>query len=59
MEQLLEFLRSTGFNNIDWRNGIMLVVALGFIFVAVTRDLEPSFGRSPQVEVFADTLRRR
>ena len=41
MDQFLEFLRSTGFNNIDWRNGVMLVVALAFIFLAVTRDLEP------------------
>ena len=41
LDQLFDFLRSTGFNNIGWRNGIMLIVALGFIFVAVTRDLEP------------------
>lgn len=41
MDQFLDFLSSTGFNNIDWRNGVMLVVALAFIFLAVTRDLEP------------------
>ncbi len=41
MDQFLEFLRATGFNNIDWRNGVMLVVALAFIFLAVTRNLEP------------------
>ena len=41
MEEFLDFLRSTGFNNIDWRNGVMLVVALAFIFLAVTRGLEP------------------
>ena len=41
MDQFLDFLSSTGFNNIDWRNGVMLAVALAFIFLAVTRDLEP------------------
>ena len=41
MTEFLDFLRATGFNNIDWRNGVMLAVALGFIYVAVTRDLEP------------------
>ena len=41
MSEFLDFLRSTGFNHIDWRNGIMLGVALAFIFLAVTRNLEP------------------
>lgn len=41
MSELLDFLRSTGFNHIDWRNGIMLAVALLFVYVAVRRGLEP------------------
>ena len=41
MSEFLDFLRATGFNNIDWRNGIMLAVGLVFIYVAVTRGLEP------------------
>ena len=40
MQEFLDFLRSTGFNNIDWRNGIMLVVGLAFIYVAIRRNLE-------------------
>ncbi|MCI0841721.1 MAG: sodium ion-translocating decarboxylase subunit beta [Chloroflexi bacterium] len=27
--------------NIDWRNGVMLLVALGFIYLAISRGLEP------------------
>ena len=41
MTEFLDFLRSTGFNNVDWRNGIMLAVGLVFIFLAVAKDLEP------------------
>ena len=41
MIDYLDFLRSTGFNNIDWRNGVMLAVGLLFIFLAITRGLEP------------------
>ena len=41
MSEFLDFLRATGFNNVDWRNGIMLAVGLVFIYVAVTRGLEP------------------
>ena len=41
MSELLDFLRSTGFYNIDWRNGIMLGVALAMMFFAITRDMEP------------------
>ena len=41
MSEFLEFLRSLGITNIDWRNGIMLAVGLAFIFLAVSRNLEP------------------
>ena len=39
--ELCVFLRATGFNHIDWRNGVMLAVALAFIYVAIRRNLEP------------------
>ena len=41
MNELLEFLRSTGIVNIDWRNGIMLLLALAFIYLAIRREMEP------------------
>ena len=41
MSEFLDFLRATGFNNIDWRNGIMLAVGLAFVYAAITRGLEP------------------
>ena len=41
MSELLDFLRDTGFYNIDWRNGIMLAVGLAFIYLAVSRGVEP------------------
>ena len=41
MSELLEFLRATGLNNIDWRHGIMLGVALVFMYLAIKRDMEP------------------
>ena len=41
MNELLDFLRSTGIANIDWRNGIMLLLALVFIYLAIRREMEP------------------
>ena len=41
MTEFLEFLRSTGLNNIDWRNAIMIGIGLVFIFLAISRGLEP------------------
>jgi sodium ion-translocating decarboxylase beta subunit len=41
LTEFLEFLRSTGIANMDWRNGVMLLVALGFIFLAISKGLEP------------------
>ena len=41
MTELLDFIGSTGFANFDWRNGVMLLVAFVFIYLAITRDMEP------------------
>jgi len=41
MTDLGEFLRSTGVASLDWRAVIMLVVGLGFIFLAISRNREP------------------
>ena len=41
MAEFVDFLRSTGFANIDWRHGTMLGVGLVFIYLAITRGLEP------------------
>ena len=41
MTEFLDFLRSTGFNTMDWRNGVMLAVAFVFIFLAISKELEP------------------
>ena len=41
MSELLNFLQSTGFYNIDWRDGVMLVVGLVMVYLAISRDLEP------------------
>ena len=41
MSELVDFLRDTGFYQIDPRQVLMLLVGLGFMYVAITRDLEP------------------
>ena len=41
MSEFTDFLRATGFNHIDWRDGIMLVIGLAFIYVAVVQNREP------------------
>jgi oxaloacetate decarboxylase beta subunit len=41
LNELLDFLRSTGFYNIGWDNGIMIVVGLMFIYLAISREWEP------------------
>ena len=41
MPELLDFLRSTGFNNIDWRNAVMLAVGLILIYLAIRKGYEP------------------
>ena len=41
MTEFLDFIRATGFNTLDWRNGVMLAVAFIFIFLAINKELEP------------------
>ena len=41
MTELLDFLRSTGFYNIGWDNGVMIAVGLMFIYLAIKKDWEP------------------
>ena len=41
MTELLDFLRSTGFYNIGWDNGVMIAVGLGFIYLAISKEWEP------------------
>ena len=40
MTELLDFLRSTGVYNVDWRQGIMLGVGVVFIYFAISREME-------------------
>jgi sodium ion-translocating decarboxylase beta subunit len=41
LNELLDFLRSTGFYNIGWDNGVMIVVGLMFIYLAISKEWEP------------------
>ena len=41
MSEIVDFLRDTGLYQIDPGQGLMLLVGLGFIYLAITRDLEP------------------
>ena len=41
MTELLEFWESSGFANIEWRDGIILAVGLAFIYLAISQDREP------------------
>ena len=41
MAEFIDFLESTGFANITWQQGLMILVGLGFIFLAVARNMEP------------------
>ena len=41
MTELLDFLRSTGFYNIGWDNGVMISVGLLFIYLAIRKEWEP------------------
>ena len=41
MSEFVDFLHDTGLYQIDPGQGIMLLVGLGFIYLAITRDLEP------------------
>ena len=41
MAEFIDFLESTGFANITWQQALMILVGLGFIFLAVARNMEP------------------
>ena len=41
MQELLDFIATTGLANLDWRNGIMILVGLGFIYLAIRNEWEP------------------
>ena len=41
MSEFVDFLRDTGLYQIDPGQGLMLLVGLGFMYLAITRDLEP------------------
>ena len=39
--KLLDFWNFTGFHNVDWTNGVMILVGLFFIYLAIKHDFEP------------------
>ena len=41
MSDLSDFYNSTGISGLDWRAGIMLLLGLGFVFVAIVKGREP------------------
>ena len=41
MQELIDFIATTGIANLDWRNGIMILVGLGFIYLAIRNEWEP------------------
>ena len=41
MTEITDFLNSSGLTNLDWRVVVMVLVGLGFIFLAISRDMEP------------------
>ena len=41
MQELLDFIATTGLANLDWRHGIMIVVGLVFIYLAIRNEWEP------------------
>ena len=41
MKILFEFLGTTGFANMTWGNGIMIVIGILFIGLAIIKDYEP------------------
>ena len=41
MSGFLEFFESSGLANLDWRQAVMIVVGLGFVYLAITRGREP------------------
>jgi oxaloacetate decarboxylase beta subunit len=41
LSELIDFYESTGFAQISWQQGVMVLFGLGFIFLAVARNVEP------------------
>jgi oxaloacetate decarboxylase beta subunit len=41
LTELFDFLRSTGVYNIDWRNIVLIAVGLVFVYLAVSKNMEP------------------
>lgn len=41
MTEFIDFYQSTGIANIAWQQAVMILVGLGFIFLAVARNMEP------------------
>ncbi len=41
MSDFVDFYNSTGISGLEWRSGIMLVIGLGFMFLAITKGREP------------------
>ena len=41
MAEFIDFFESTGLANITWQQGVMILVGLGFIFLAVATNMEP------------------
>ena len=41
LTEALDFLRDSGFANIGWRDGVLLVAGLGFVYLAIAQDREP------------------
>ena len=41
MTEINDFLNSSGLTNLDWRAVVMVLVGLGFMFLAISRDMEP------------------
>ena len=41
MTEITDFLNSSGLTNLDWRAVVMVLVGLGFMYLAISRDMEP------------------
>lgn len=41
MEELRQFLQTTGFLNFSWGNTVMIIAGLFFIYLAITKEFEP------------------
>lgn len=41
MQELLDFIQTTGIANISWQDLIMIMIGIGFIYLAIRKELEP------------------